>query len=67
MKELNTPPMSEGELYVVKQLQEDETVKEIISVLKKKEGLTYAEAHGILRNASLILKYEATYLSELPI
>lgn len=66
MKELK-PPMNSGQLYQVKAAYKSPTVMAIISLLKQKEGLTYAGANEILLNVSTVLEYEATYLSKLPL
>lgn len=66
MTELNQP-MDSAQLYQVKKSYKDPIVMEVISLLKQKEGLTYAGANGILLFVSTVLKYEATYLSKLPL
>lgn len=66
MKELKQP-MNSGQLYQVKESYKDPIVMEVISLLKQKEGLTYAGANEILLSVSTVLEYEATYLSELPL
>lgn len=64
MKDLREP-MNKAQLYLVKELYKDPIVMEVISLLKQKEGLTYAGANEILLNVSTVLEYEATYLSKL--
>ena len=66
MKDLRQP-MNSAQLYQVKESYKDPIVMEVISLLKQKEGLTYAGANGILLSVSTVLKYEATYLSKLPL
>ena len=66
MKELK-PPMNTAQLYQVKAAYKAPIVMEIISLLKQKEGLTYAGANEILLSVSTVLEYEATYLSKLPL
>ena len=66
MKDLRQP-MSDGQLYQVKAAYKSPTVMAIISVLKQKEGLTYAGANEILLSVSTVLEYEANYLSKLPL
>ena len=66
MKELKQP-MNSAQLYQVKAAYESPTVMAIISLLKQKEGLTYAGANEILLSVSTVLEYEATYLSKLPL
>lgn len=66
MKELKQP-MNSAQLYQVKESYKDPTVMEVISLLKQKEGLTYAGANEILLSVSTVLEYEATYLSKLPL
>lgn len=66
MKELK-PPMNSAQLYQVKESYKDPIVMEVISLLKQKEGLTYAGANEILLSVSTVLEYEATYLSKLPL
>lgn len=66
MKELKQP-MNEWQVQLVKDLYKDPTVMEVISLLKQKEGLTYAGANEILLSVSTVLEYEATYLSKLPL
>lgn len=66
MKELKQP-MNSGQLYQVKAAYKSPTVMAIISLLKQKEGLTYAGANEILLSVSTVLEYEATYLSKLPL
>ena len=60
-------PMNSGQLYEVREAYKNPTVMAVISLLKQKEGLTYAGANGILLSVSTVLEYEATYLSELPL
>lgn len=66
MKDLRQP-MNEWQVQLVKDLYKDPTVMEVISLLKQKEGLTYAGANEILLSVSTVLEYEATYLSKLPL
>lgn len=66
MKELKQP-MNSGQLYQVKEAYKNPTVMAVISLLKQKEGLTYAGANEILLSVSNVLEYEATYLSKLPL
>jgi len=66
MKDLRQP-MNNAQLYQVKESYKDPIVMEVISLLKQKEGLTYAGANEILLSVSTILEYEATYLSKLPL
>lgn len=66
MKELKQP-MNKWQVQLVKDLYKDPTVMEVISLLKQKEGLTYAGANEILLSVSTVLEYEATYLSKLPL
>ena len=66
MKELKQP-MNSAQLYEVKEAYKDPIVMEVISLLKQKEGLTYAGANEILLSVSTVLEYEATYLSKLPL
>lgn len=66
MKDLRQP-MNDGQLRLVEDLYKDLIVMEVISLLKQKEGLTYAGANEILLNVSTVLEYEATYLSKLPL
>lgn len=66
MKDLREP-MSGSQLYLVNELYKDPIVMEVISLLKQKEGLTYAGANEILLSVSTVLEYEATYLSKLPL
>lgn len=66
MKELKRP-MNSAQLYEVKEAYKDPIVMEVISLLKQKEGLTYAGANEILVSVSTVLEYEATYLSKLPL
>lgn len=66
MKELKRP-MNSVQLYEVKEAYKEPIVMEVISLLKQKEGLTYAGANEILLNVSTVLEYEATYLSKLPL
>lgn len=42
---------------------EPEIIKNIISELKKIEGLTYAEAYGILQAVKEKLEYESNFVS----
>lgn len=65
MKDLRQP-MNSAQLYQVKESYKDPIVMEVISLLKQKEGLTYAGANEILLSVSTVLEYEATYLSKLP-
>ena len=51
----------------MKESYKDPIVMEVISLLKQKEGLTYAGANEILLSVSTVLEYEATYLSKLPL
>lgn len=39
-----------------------QVVKDIIARLKKEEGITYAEAYGILQTTKRYLEYEANFL-----
>lgn len=64
MKDLRQP-MNSAQLYQVKESYKDSIVMEVISLLKQKEGLTYAGANEILLSVSTVLEYEATYLSKL--
>jgi hypothetical protein len=64
MKELKQP-MNSAQLYQVKDSYKDPIVMEVISLLKQKEGLTYAGVNKILLSVSTVLEYEATYLSKL--
>ena len=64
MKDLRQP-MNSAQLYQVKESYKDSIVMEVISLLKQKEGLTYAGANKILLSVSTVLEYEATYLSKL--
>lgn len=64
MKDLRQP-MNDGQLRLVEDLYKEPIVMEVISLLKQKEGLTYAGANEILLNVSTVLEYEATYLSKL--
>ena len=64
MKDLRQP-MNNAQLYQVKESYKDPIVMEVISLLKQKEGLTYAGANEILLSVSTVLEYEATYLSKL--
>lgn len=64
MKDLREP-MNKAQLYLVEELYKEPIVMEVISLLKKKEGLTYAGANEILLSVSTVLEYEATYLSKL--
>ena len=66
MKDLRQP-MNNDQLYQVKESYKDPIVMEVISLLKQKEGLTYAGANEILLSVSTVLEYEATYLSKLPL
>ena len=66
MKNLGQP-MNKAQLYLVEEACKDPIVMEVISLLKQKEGLTYAGANEILLNVSTVLEYEATYLSKLPL
>lgn len=66
MKELKQP-MNSGQLYEVREAYKNPTVMGVISLLKQKEGLTYAGANEILLSVSTVLEYEATYLSKLPL
>ena len=66
MKDLRQP-MNDGQLRLVEDLYKEPIVMEVISLLKKKEGLTYAGANEILLSVSTVLEYEATYLSKLPV
>lgn len=66
MKELKQP-MNRGQLYEVREAYKNPTVMAVISLLKQKEGLTYAGANEILLSVSTVLEYEATYLSKLPL
>lgn len=66
MKDLRLP-MNNAQLYQVKESYKDPIVMEVISLLKQKEGLTYAGANEILLSVSTVLEYEATYLSKLPL
>ena len=66
MKDLR-PPMNDGQLRLVEDLYKEPIVMEVISLLKQKEGLTYAGANEILLSVSTVLEYEATYLSKLPL
>ena len=66
MKDLRQP-MNSAQLYQVKESYKDPIVIEVISLLKQKEGLTYAGANEILLSVSTVLEYEATYLSKLPL
>lgn len=66
MKDLRQP-MNDGQLRLVGDLYKEPIVMEVISLLKKKEGLTYAGANEILLSVSTVLEYEATYLSKLPL
>lgn len=66
MKDLRQP-MNNAQLYQVKESYKDSIVMEVISLLKQKEGLTYAGANEILLSVSTVLEYEATYLSKLPL
>ena len=66
MKDLRQP-MNDGQLRLVEDLYKEPIVMEVISLLKQKEGLTYAGANEILLNVSTVLEYEATYLPKLPL
>lgn len=66
MKDLRQP-MNDGQLRLVGDLYKEPIVMEVISLLKKKEGLTYVGANEILLSVSTVLEYEATYLSKLPL
>lgn len=66
MKDLRQP-MNDGQLRLVEDLYKEPIVMEVISLLKQKEGLTYAGANEILFSVSTVLEYEATYLSKLPL
>ena len=66
MKDLRQP-MNDGQLRLVEDLYKEQIVMEVISLLKQKEGLTYAGANEILLSVSTVLEYEATYLSKLPL
>ena len=66
MKDLRQP-MNDGQLRLVEDLYKEPIVMEVISLLKQKEGLTYAGANKILLSVSTVLEYEATYLSKLPL
>ena len=66
MKDLRQP-MNSAQLYQVKESYKDPIVMEVISLLKQKEGLTYAGANEILLSVSTVLENEATYLSKLPL
>lgn len=66
MKDLRQP-MNNAQLYQVKESYKNPIVMEVISLLKQKEGLTYAGANEILLSVSTVLEYEATYLSKLPL
>lgn len=66
MKDLRRP-MNDGQLRLVEDLYKEPIVMEVISLLKQKEGLTYAGANEILLSVSTVLEYEATYLSKLPL
>ena len=66
MKDLRQP-MNDGQLQLVEDLYKEPIVMEVISLLKQKEGLTYAGANEILLSVSTVLEYEATYLSKLPL
>ena len=61
------PPMNDAQLRLVEDLYKEPIVMEVISLLKQKEGLTYAGANEILLSVSTVLEYEATYLSKLPL
>ena len=66
MKDLRQP-MNDGQLRLVEDLYKEPIVMEVISLLKQKEGLTYAGANEILLSVSTVFEYEATYLSKLPL
>ena len=66
MKDLRQS-MNDGQLRLVEDLYKEPIVMEVISLLKQKEGLTYAGANEILLSVSTVLEYEATYLSKLPL
>ena len=66
MKDLRQS-MNDGQLRLVEDLYKEPIVMEVISLLKRKEGLTYAGANEILLSVSTVLEYEATYLSKLPL
>ena len=66
MKDLRQS-MNDGQLRLVEDLYKEPIVMEVISLLKKKEGLIYAGANEILLSVSTVLEYEATYLSKLPL
>ena len=66
MKDLRQS-MNDGQLRLVEDLYKEPIVMEVISLLKQKEGLTYAGANEILFSVSTVLEYEATYLSKLPL
>lgn len=66
MKDLRQP-MNDGQLRLFEDLYKEPIVMEVISLLKQKEGLTYAGANEILLSVSTVLEYEATYLSKLPL
>ena len=66
MKDLRQP-INDGQLRLVEDLYKEPIVMEVISLLKQKEGLTYAGANEILFSVSTVLEYEATYLSKLPL
>ena len=66
MKDLRQP-MNDGQLRLVEDLYKEPIVMEVLSLLKQKEGLTYAGANEILLSVSTVLEYEATYLSKLPL
>lgn len=66
MKDLRQP-MNDGQLRLVEDLYKEPIVMKVISLLKQKEGLTYAGANEILLSVSTVLEYEATYLSKLPL
>lgn len=59
--------MNDVQLRLVEDLYKEPIVMEVISLLKQKEGLTYAGANEILFSVSTVLEYEATYLSKLPL
>lgn len=66
MKDLRQP-MNDVQLRLVEDLYKEPIVMEVISLLKQKEGLTYAGANEILLSVSTVLEYEAIYLSKLPL
>ena len=66
MKDLRQP-MNKAQLYLVEESCKDPIVMEVVSLLKQKEGLTFAGANEILLSVSAVLEYEATYLAKLPL